>query len=240
MVRAIGFDLGDTLLYYADTPLDWSSLYGDALAAVARVCIASPIPAEISAACQILVGYNTRVHPRSTEVSADEIFSQILRSWSLPVAEHLEIAVEAFFTFFQQRMCAFPETLRALHSLRGAGLRLGVLTDVPYGMPMKFVRRDLDGAQISNLLDSVVTSAMVGLRKPEPAGYHVLASSLGVAPSEMLFVGNEPKDGVGAQRAGITSVLIDRTGGTPSHGQNFTVTSLSAVIDIAFGSGAPN
>jgi putative hydrolase of the HAD superfamily len=173
------------------------------------------------------------VHPRTYEVAANEIFSQILCSWSLPVAEHLEKAVDSFFTFFQRRMRPFPETSNTLRRLRGAGLRLGVLTDVPYGMPMKFVRRDLDGAQIANLLDSIVTSAMVGLRKPEPAGYHALASSLGVAPNEMLFVGNEPKDVFGAQRAGITSVFIDRTGAVPKHGQSFAVMSLSEVIDIA-------
>lgn len=236
MIRAVGFDLGDTLLYYADTPLDWSSSYGDALAAVARACGTSPAPAQVSAACQILLGYNSRVHPRTIEVNADEIFSRVLRSWSLPIPDYLEMAVDSFFTFFQQRMCAFPETSSALHGLRGAGLRLGVLTDVPYGMPMKFVRRDLDGAQIANLLDSVVTSVMVGVRKPEPSGYHALTSSLGVAPSEMLFVGNEPKDVIGAQRAGIRSALIDRAGAALSHAQNFTVMSLSEVIDIASGS----
>jgi putative hydrolase of the HAD superfamily len=137
-------------------------------------------------------------------------------------------------------MCAFPETSSVLRSLREAGLRLGVLTDVPYGMPMKFVRRDLDGAQIFNLLDSVLTSAMVGLRKPEPAGYHALASSLGVAPSAMLYVGNEPKDVIGAQRAGITSVLVNRAGAAPRHGQNFTVPSLSEIIGIAIEGGTLN
>ncbi|MGI9088349.1 MAG: HAD family hydrolase [Chthoniobacterales bacterium] len=213
MIRAIGFDVGDTLLYYADTPLNWSSLYGDALAAVARACAVSLTPAEFSAACQILLGYNTRVRPRRNEIAADEIFSHVPLSWSLAPAEHLQIGVDSFFTFFQQRMCAFPE--------------------VPYGMPMKFVRRDLDGAQISDLLDSVITSTMVGLRKPDPVGYHALASALGVGADEMLYVGNEPKDVIGAQRAGVPSVLVDRAGAAPSHGQSFTATSLSAVIHIA-------
>ncbi len=205
MIRAIGFDVGDTLLYYADTPLDWASLYGDALAGVARACAASPSPAEISAACHILLEYNTRVRPRTNEVGADEIFSRVLHSWSLPPSKYLQICVDAFFMFFQQRMCVFPETLRVLRMLRAAGMRLGALTDVPYGMPMKFVQRDLDGAHISDLLDSVITSTMVGFRKPDPSGYRALASALGVAADEMLYVGNEPKDVLGAQEFGRLS-----------------------------------
>ena len=232
MLRAVGFDIGDTLLFYADTPLDWSSRYGDALAAVARACKFSPSSSELSAARQILSHYNTRVRPRTDEVAAEEIFSLILCAWSLPPGEHLPAVLDSFFTFFQQRMCAFQETASVLRALRAAGMRLGALTDVPYGMPMKFVQRDLDGAQVSGLLDSVITSIMVGVRKPHAAGYHALAASLGVAPDEMLYVGNEPKDIIGAQHAGVRSAFLDRTGGGGSHGQSFTISSLSAVHDI--------
>jgi putative hydrolase of the HAD superfamily len=232
MVRAIGFDVGDTLLFYAHTPLDWSSHYRDALATVARACKVSPSPSRLSAACQILSHYNTRVRPRTQEVAADEIFSLILSAWSLQPAEHLQAAVDSFFTFFQQRMCAFPETLSVLRTLRAAGMRLGALTDVPYGMPMKFVQRDIDRAQVSVFLRAVLTSAMVGVRKPEVAGYHALAASLGVDPDEMLYVGNEPKDVIGAQRAGVLSAFLDRAGDALNHGQTFTIDSLSALPDI--------
>ena len=232
MLRAIGFDVGDTLLFYADTPLDWSSHYGAALATVARTCNVSPSPSEFSAACQTLSHYNTRVRPRTHEVAADEIFSLILSAWSLPAAEYLQVAVDSFFTFFQQQMSAFPETLGVLRTLSAAGLRLGALTDVPYGMPMKFVQRDIDRAQVSVFMRTVITSSVVGVRKPEVAGYHALAASLGVDPDEMLYVGNEPKDVIGAQRAGVLSAFVDRTGVALDYGQSFTIQSLAALPDI--------
>lgn len=40
--RAIGFDLGDTLLAYRGVPLNWASLYDEALRAVAVRCGAVP------------------------------------------------------------------------------------------------------------------------------------------------------------------------------------------------------
>jgi putative hydrolase of the HAD superfamily len=232
MYRAVGFDIGDTLLYYADTPLDWSSHYPDALSAVARVCDIAPDNRQINAACDVLQHYNARIRPRAEEVSADEIFLHILSAWSLPANEHLKTAVDAFFMFFQQRMCAFPETVSVLRTLRSSGLRVGALTDVPYGMPQRFVDRDLERAHLAALLDAVVTSAMAGCRKPAIDGYLLLASRLGVEPDEMLYVGNEPKDVLGAQQARIRSAFLCRTGEAVDHGQNYTISSLRTVLDI--------
>ena len=59
MFRAVGFDVGDTLLYYADTPLDWSTHYGDALSAVAKSCRVAPDVQQLGAACDILRAYKT-------------------------------------------------------------------------------------------------------------------------------------------------------------------------------------
>jgi len=232
MFSAIGFDIGDTLLFYADTPLDWSSCYSEALAHVAQNCGVFPTAAQLAEARDILRSYNTRVVPRATEVAAEHIFSLILRAWASEPEEYVQGAVDSFFTFFQQRMRPFPETLRVLRTLRAAGRRLGALTDVPYGMPMRFVQRDLDGAQLSSLLDTVITSAMVGVRKPEAAGYLALAASLGVSSDEMLYVGNEPKDVIGAQRAGVRSAFLDRSGAGGAYGQCFTIASLSDIHDI--------
>jgi putative hydrolase of the HAD superfamily len=231
-IKAIGFDVGDTLLFYADTPLDWSSRYGEALAAVSGACGVSPTPNQFADAREILLHYNTRVRARSEEIRAEEIFALILRAWSLDSTDRLPAAIDAFFTFFQQRMRAFPETLGVLHALREGGMRLGALTDVPYGMPATYVQRDLDRAGISPFLHAVVTSAMVGVRKPEVKGYHALAASLTVTLNEMLYVGNEPKDVIGAQRAGVQSAFLDRTRAGGNHGQTFTITSMSAIQDI--------
>lgn len=48
----------------------------------------------------------------------------------------------------------------------------------------------------------------------------------------MLYVGNEPKDVIGAQRAGVPSAFLDRAGAGGCHGQAFTIASLSAIHDI--------
>ena len=231
-IRAIGFDLGETLLFYRDTPLNWAAKYPDALAAVARSCGAKPTAEQFAHAEQILTQHNTRVVPRTQEIPAATILASILEAWGLEAGKHTDAAIEAFFSFFQQHLCAYPETTQTLQTLRAKGIPTGILTDVPYGMPHSYVQRDLEGAGISKLFDVVLTSVEVGVRKPEPAGYSELAKRLEIAPNQMLYVGNEAKDVIGARRAGALSALLDRNGTGENHGQNFTISTLTDLYGI--------
>lgn len=223
---AVGFDLGETLLTYAGVPLNWSAHYRAALASVATRCAAHPEPAGFAHAADILARHNTRLHPRRHEVGAEDIFREILAAWSLDPAPHLAGAIAAFFEFFQQHLAAYPESAEVLGQLRTRGIRTGVLTDVPYGMPRPFVQRDLDGAGLNALLDAVLTSVDVGWRKPESAGFRALALRLGVPIDWLWYVGNEEKDVIGARGAGAISVLIDREDRRPQWGQHYTLRSL--------------
>ncbi len=46
--RGVGFDLGETLIFYRDTPLNWAALYPDALRAAAGACGVSPAPEQLA------------------------------------------------------------------------------------------------------------------------------------------------------------------------------------------------
>lgn len=226
MAPAIGFDLGETLLTYADTPLSWASLYRPALECVAEACQASPDEAAFSRAEKILAARNTRLHPRTKETSAEKIFAEILTAWAIPTTPQLPATLAEFFGFFQQRLVSYPESATTLAALRAAGYRLGVLTDVPYGMPRTFVERDLSNGGLGSAVDVLLTSVEVGWRKPAIPGFHALATALGVAASELWYVGNEEKDIAGAITAGATAVLIDRENRHPRWGQAHTIHDL--------------
>ncbi len=232
MIRAVGFDLGDTLLFYRDTPMSWVALYPDALAAVAKSCGVKLTAEQLTRAKEILTQHNTRVVPRTREIPAEQIFSAILKAWELDSDTHADVAIEAFFSFFQQRMSPYPETVSVLETLRARGFPMGILTDVPYGMPRVFVQRDISGAGIANLFDVLLTSVEVGVRKPEPAGYRELAKRLTVEPKQMLYIGNEPKDVIGASAAGAVSVFLDRNNSRANHGQDFTAATLADLDEI--------
>ncbi|MBA3881802.1 MAG: HAD family hydrolase [Chthoniobacterales bacterium] len=233
-IRAIGFDLGDTLICYADTPLSWSSLYSEALSCVAAACEANPRAEDVHRAQEILASYNTRLTPRSHEVAASTVLGEILVAWRVDPDVQLHAAIEAFFAFFQRRIAPSEVAVSVLSGLRARGMPIGILTDVPYGMPRRFVENDLSTAGITEFVDVLLTSHDVGMRKPDPAGYIALASQLGVPAEELLYVGNEEKDIAGAKAAGVQSALLMSNGTScPVWGQTVTLASLDQLLAIS-------
>lgn len=227
-VKAIGFDIGHTLIQY-NNPLNWASLYPEALNRVFEECKFPCSDAKVSSAISILTKYNTRVTYRETEVCADVIFAEILDAWHLDHS-FLENAKRSFFSFFQQDAQTFDEVETVLSLLKSRGLKTGVLTDVAYGMDNRYALSDIAGIQ--PYFDVVLTSVDTGFRKPHKAGFEKLLNELDVRPTEMLFVGDEQKDIVGANNIGICSVLVNRDNQPLEFGQNYTVSSLETLIKI--------
>ena len=210
-VAAIGIDLGETLIHYGNAPLSWQSLYPAALRSVAAACGRHLSDEQIVRGASVLEHYDTRLRPRTEEVTAEEIFGRLLDAWRWPASVSLERVIGSFFDYFQNDVACYDDTVPVLAELRRRGLRIGVLTDVPYGMIRARVARDLEAADsLGRFVDVLLTSADVGHRKPAPMGYLRLAEALGVTLGEMWFVGNENKDVEGANAAGSFSVLIDR------------------------------
>lgn len=232
-IDAVGFDLGHTLIGYGDTPLSWSSLYAEALAGMASACGRDLTTDEVKAAAATLQTYNTRTHPRPREATSAEIFTQVLDACGISPAQHQQTAIDAFFAFFQKGAAPYVNAVETLRHLRQAGLKVGVLTDVPYGMPRYLVERDAEA--LLPYLDALVTSVQAGWRKPEPPGYLLLAERLGSVPARMAFVGDEQKDVTGAGQVGMLSVLIDRKATGSCWGQDATIADLSELVPLLTG-----
>jgi len=97
-----------------------------------------------------------------------------------------------------------PEALELLPRLRSRGLILGMVSNAP--------KRLNDLCQRMGLaLDLIVTSAEVGVEKPDPAIFHAALSKAGVKPEETVYVGDDYNNDVqGAERAGLKALLLDR------------------------------
>jgi FMN phosphatase YigB (HAD superfamily) len=57
--------------------------------------------------------------------------------------------------------------------------------------------------------DAVVTSVGCGWRKPDERAFETVANRLGVSPSALVHVGDDPETDGGAESAGATAVLLD-------------------------------
>ena len=227
-IKAVAFDIGHTLVRY-NNPLSWKSLYEPALKRVSEMCNVAMSTEDIRAASSILSKYNTRENPREKEVTSEIIFTELLGTLKLPIAK-LDTAREAFYSFFQSDAVCYDDAEETLRYLRSAGLQIGALTDVAYGMDNSFSLQDI--SSISLYFDWVLTSVDVGYRKPHAAGFTRLLNAFDVSPAEMIYVGDEQKDIDGANALGIVSVLIDRNNASPDWGQNHTIHCLADFCNL--------
>lgn len=94
----------------------------------------------------------------------------------------------------------------AMRRLKARGMALGVISN----WDRRLVGL-LDGLGLGELLDTVVSSADVGLRKPDPRIFELACERLGVRPQEAAHVGDHHyADVLGAQTAGMLAVLVSR------------------------------
>lgn len=228
---AVAFDVGHTLVDYP-FPLNWQAMYAPALKKVMEACGLEHTDLLEERGKEVLLAYNTRVHPRDHEVSADIIFTELLSTWHADM-ERLPDAKQAFFTYFQGNSVCYADAEPVLNTLKQRGLKTAVLTDVAYGMDNAYSLRDI--AALQPYLDVCLTSVDVGYRKPHPAGYERLLHFFNMPPEKVVFVGDEEKDIVGANRVGMVSVLISRSGTPPDYGQTHTIRALSDILTMIKG-----
>jgi putative hydrolase of the HAD superfamily len=106
------------------------------------------------------------------------------------------------------RFEAQPDAPGALRALRARGIRLVVASNWDCSLG-----RVLADAGLLDLLDGVVSSAVAGAAKPDPA---IFEAALEVAATEReaaVHVGDSPsQDVAGARAAGVSAILLDRQG----------------------------
>lgn len=205
--------------------MSWADNYVPAITAALSEIGTTCDVALMDLSVSILEFYNTRTRPRIFEVSEGEVLRKVAK---LHGADETKFE-NAFFAFFQRRAKPTDDALETLRVLREAGFYTAALTDVPYGMPKRLVLDDI--RSMTELLQRVVTSCEVCVRKPHPSGLQRLISDFDVEPSNAYYIGNEKKDVECAKNAGIQSVLYAGRS-YQDFGQDHTLCNLNELCEI--------
>jgi len=105
-----------------------------------------------------------------------------------------------------------------LHALKRRGLRLGVVSNWHRGLDSFCYEMNL-----SNLLDTVISSSDTGIEKPDPSIFDEAVRQLRVKPDRVVHVGDLPEeDFAGAVAAGLRAILIDRGNAHSTHATRIT------------------
>lgn len=112
----------------------------------------------------------------------------------------------------------FADAVPILDAVRERGIRMGVVSNWP-----PTLEQTLERAGLHHYFDVIVSSGVVGFAKPHRRIFEIAAERLGLLPTGVLYVGDDLEhDALGASRAGMQALLLDRRGRHPSHSPRIT------------------
>ncbi|WP_438941364.1 HAD family hydrolase, partial [Micromonospora craterilacus] len=149
-----------------------------------------------------------RVPPRLAELWADrDLYPYAHRGAYTGLAETVDAGIDGLAEALYERLLVpegwvpYPDTAPILAALRGAGVRVAVVSNIGFDL-----RPIFDAWGLTDLVDAFVLSYEVGRCKPDPAIFWRACGMLGVDPEEALMVGDTPAD-AGAVNAGCAALV---------------------------------
>ena len=101
------------------------------------------------------------------------------------------------------------EVVGALENVRALGAKIGLISNTGRA-PGVTLRQMLQNYDVLKFFDATTFSNETGCRKPDPRIFKQTANALGIGPSRVLHVGDNPDaDFNGARRAGMKAVLYE-------------------------------
>jgi putative hydrolase of the HAD superfamily len=211
MLRAVFFDVGNTLLHPFPSV---SEVVRQILAEEGHVHDLSAIDAWMPLVDEY---YEDRYREDDTFWTNEDETSQVWVGMYSLLCRKLGIDIDAeriarrVYDEFgdPSRWRPYEDVLPAFERLRERGVSIGLISNWDRRLAGIFT-----GLGMSSMLSTVVSSAEVGLHKPDPRIFELALQRLSVAPEEAAHVGDHHyADVLGAQAAGMLPVLIDRHGG---------------------------
>jgi putative hydrolase of the HAD superfamily len=152
----------------------------------------------------------------------DVVYHKLCEELRLPIDPGSLLA--EYETDFAHHVTPYEGLRETLDLLREEGWRTGIITNGR----SKFQRRTLTALDIESRLDLVLVSAECGLRKPDPAIFHLALETIGCKATGSWFVGDDPvADVEGAIHAGMRALWF-----RPSHAGENVIIRLAEVVEI--------
>lgn len=216
MLRAVIFDMDDTLLDWSAHTADWQEVRRAHLRPIYEHLLAAGygLP-DLNTVAEVYHEHNNRawagaappewIAPRQIDVLRSALRALKLDPDSLDL-NHIQ---HLFGWGLMPGVRPFPDAQAVLEAVRAAGLYTGLITNA--SSPMWMRDRELEALGLLHLLDVRVTAGDVGHLKPHPRPFQAVAEQLGVSADEAVFVGDRlQEDILGAQGAGMRAIWVRR------------------------------
>ncbi len=215
MIRGIIFDLGSTLMYFEGK---WEDVDKESTASLIAFLKSNGVPVD-DAFPALFLEHRKRGWKLAEETNIEYTVEEALGG-ALTQLGHFSLdgllprAVEAYFALGETRWRAYPDAMETLRALHTRGLRIGLISNADDD---GIVHRMVAQHGLAPYLSPVFSSAAdPRWRKPDPRIFRLVFDAWHLPPAEIAMVGDAARyDVLGAHRAGMCGILIDRGDNAP-------------------------
>ena len=219
MIRGIVFDLFDTLVDFdharlsavehsgRPVPATTHRLFTRLEAAAATQGHALSIHDVVDLQREVDASLRVETLDRGLELPTTRRFQALLDRIGV-VTPGLAEALTADYMDVLLEVVRTPDHHETVLAGLAVGYELGLCSNFSHGATARDV---LSGAGLDAHLGTIVISEEIGVRKPRPQIFQAVAESMGIAPDEILHVGDSLEaDVAGASAAGMRTVWLTR------------------------------
>ena len=233
--RALLFDLDDTIIDYTGSyERSWSEAAQLACDAVEGLALDALLPA-IHDSRDAFWSDPERAERgrRDLRAASTEVIGGAFEALAIAAPPALARTVaEDYRDRRDADMSLFPDATRVLEMLRGAGYRLGLVTNGTASDQ----RRKVDRFELSSYFEHIQIEGELGIGKPHDETYRHALAALGEPAEATWFIGDNIEwDVVAPQRHGIFGVwvslgrtLLDDAPGEPNH----TIEGIADLVEL--------
>ncbi|MBN1643770.1 MAG: HAD family hydrolase [Dehalococcoidales bacterium] len=143
--------------------------------------------------------------------------------------KEIEDAAEALLRVWDSHAYYDTDTIPLLDSLAKRGMITALISN--YDHP-KHVHDHVRNSGMGDFFSAVIVSGDYDVKKPDPAIFRLAIKRTGALPEETIYVGDSEEDVLGANRAGLISVLINRSSEKRDYGQKHTIKTLQEIVKL--------
>jgi len=219
-IQAVCFDVGNTLL---TTARDEAAVFTEQAALLGVVLD----HAQVQKLFVRMYDYYEQLYEQDDSFWADKeravsiwitMYTYLCGLLEVPAAVTPALARAVYAYYLQADSWApFADVLPTIDALRARGLKLALISNWDVSLSNVIM-----GLGLAEYFQAIVSSAVVGMHKPQAQIFAYTCQQLGVPAAATVHVGDHLEaDAGGAAAAGLTPVLIDRSrhlaGQTPPH-----------------------
>ncbi len=207
-VKAIFFDLGETLV---TQNIEDNLVTMKALERISKIIPRSKSPSELftiyKQGYKLNEAFRTKNH---VEIPIQAWMFQLLRRalGQEPEDALVEEAIRIVVSARAENAVVFPDSNPLLEKLSRRRTKLGIISNVSsHDVAVEILRK----VELLDYFDAVVTSAFVGIRKPDPGIFLYALMQFKLRPREAVIIGDSERHDVwGGTITGMKTVLVSK------------------------------